>query len=296
LPGVGTVTVVTKASRVTSVAAASALVIGSVGVVLAINGGRPEVSNITGLSPSGVTPAQTPATPPTPTVALPPPLLLPNMRSLSASDLSIEVVRGVRRLRFAASLANVGPGPLLLLPRGRGECRTGQHEAVQVLHRDRNRDGVFQRARDREGSRRVTGCMLHHSDHDHWHFDAMAAYSLRPAGSSEVLVARNKVSFCLRDNRRVPGQRVVVPRRHFGKCSRNSQQGISPGWVDVYKADLSGQWLRLPASVGSEVLCLDLKADPLGRLAETNETDNSTSVPIRVAGTQVRTVRSAACR
>jgi hypothetical protein len=235
---------------VTSVAAASALVIGSVGVVLAINGGRPEVSNITGLSPSGVTPAQTPATPPTPTVALPPPLLLPNMRSLSASDLSIEVVRGVRRLRFAASLANVGPGPLLLLPRGRGECRTGQHEAVQVLHRDRNRDGVFQRARDREGSRRVTGCMLHHSDHDHWHFDAMAAYSLRPAGSSEVLVARNKVSFCLRDNRRVPGQRVVVPRRHFGKCSRNSQQGISPGWVDVYKADLSGQWLRLPASVG----------------------------------------------
>ena len=149
----------------------------------------------------------------------------------------------------------------------------------------------------------MTGCMLHHSGHDHWHFDAMAAYSLRSAGSSEVLagssevlVARNKVSFCLRDNRRVPGQRVVVPRRHFGKCSRNSRQGISPGWVDVYKADLSGQWLPLPASVGSEVLCLDLKADPRGRLAETNETDNSTSVPIRVEGTRVRTVRSAACR
>jgi hypothetical protein len=271
-------------------------VIGSVGVVLAINAGRPEATNITAPSPSGVSPAHTPATSPTPTVRLPPPFLLPNMRSLSASDLSIEVVRGVRRLRFAASLANVGPGPLLLLPRGRGECRTGQHEAVQVLHRDRNQDGVFQRARDREGNRRVTGCMLDHSGHDHWHFDAMAAYSLRRAGSSEVLVARNKVSFCLRDNRRVPGQRVVVPRRHFGKCSRNSQQGISPGWADVYKADLSGQWLRLPTSVGSEVLCLDLKADPLDRLVETNETDNATSVAIRVEGSRVRTVRSAACR
>ena len=62
------------------------------------------------------------------------------------------------------------------------------------------------------------------------------------------------------------------------------------------KADLSGQWLRLPTSVGSEVLCLDLKADPRGRLVETNETDNATSVAIRVEGSRVRTVRSAACR
>src|SRR5215207_1354200 len=79
LRGVGTVTVVTKV-RVTSVAAATALVIGSVGVVLAVNSGRPEASDITGPSPSGVPPAPTPATSPKPTVALPPPLLLPNMR------------------------------------------------------------------------------------------------------------------------------------------------------------------------------------------------------------------------
>lgn len=47
---------------------------------------------------------------------------------------------------------------------------------------------------------------------------------------------------------------------------------------------------------GFGVHCLDLKADPLGRLVETNETDNSTSVAIRVEGTRVRTVGSAACR
>jgi hypothetical protein len=218
------------------------------------------------------------------------------MRSLGASDLQIEVVGDVQRLRFAASLANVGPGPLLLLPRGRGGCVTGQHEAVQVLHRDANLDGKFQRSRDREGSRRVTGCMLRHTGHKHWHFDAMAAYSLRRAGSSQVLVARNKVSFCLRDNLKVRGQRVVVPRRHFGRCSRNSQQGISPGWVDLYKTDLSGQWLRLPRNVGSDVLCLDLEADPLRRLVETNETDNATSVALRIDGTRVRKVNSTACR
>jgi hypothetical protein len=225
------------------------------------------------------------------------PLLLPNMRSLSASDLQIEVVGNTRRLRFAASLANVGLGPLYLLPRGRGKCPSGQHEAIQLVHRDVNRDGKFQRRRDRQLYRRASGCMLLHPGHKHWHFDAMAAYSLRRAGSSRVLVARDKVSFCLRDNLKVPRQRVVVPRRHFGRCTRkSSQQGISPGWVDLYKADLSGQWLRLPSNVDSDVLCLDLEADPLGRLVETDETDNSTSVAIRVDGTRVRKVKSTACR
>jgi hypothetical protein len=282
---------------VAATATATALVVGVVGVVLAVDDRRRTGSDITSPSPSGATSSATQLTPtPTPRVPQPPPLLLPNMRSLSASDLQIEGVGSIRRLRFAASLANVGPGPLFLLPRGRGGCATGQHEAVQVLHRDANRDGKFQRTRDREGSRRITGCMLRHPGHKHWHFDAMASYSLRRAGSSRVLVSRDKVSFCLRDNYKVPAQRVVVPRRHFGRCSRNSQQGISAGWVDLYKADLSGQWLRLPANVGSDVLCLDLKADPLGRLVETDETDNATSVAFRLDGVRVRKANSSSCR
>jgi hypothetical protein len=138
--------------------------------------------------------------------------------------------------------------------------------------------------------------MLRYPDHKHWHFDAMASYSLRHAGSSRVLVSRDKVSFCLRDSYEVPGQRAVVPRRHFGRCSRNSQPGISPGWVDLYKADLSGQWLHLPANIGSDVLCLDLTADPLGRLVETDETDNATSVAFGLDGTRVRKANSRTCR
>jgi hypothetical protein len=66
--------------------------------------------------------------------------------------------------------------------------------------------------------------------------------------------------------------------------------------VDLYKADLSGQWLRLPSNVGTGVLCLDLEADPLGRLVETDETDNATSVAFRVDGTRIRKANSTACR
>ena len=242
-----------------------------------------------------VSPAPTPASTPSMTPQGPA-LLLPNMRSLRPANLSIETVGNERRLRFSSSLANFGPGPLLLQPRGRTDCPRGRHPARQVLHRDATNDGRFQRARDRVDGRRDVGCMLRHPGHRHWHFDAMARYSLRRPGTDDVLAARNKVSFCLRDNRRIVGQRVVVRREHFGRCSRNSQQGISPGWVDVYTAELDGQWLRLPRSADEEVLCLDLEADPRARLTETDETDNATSVAIRVDGAEVRRVDSSPCR
>ena len=106
---------------VAATATATALVVGVVGVVLALDDRRRAASNVTDPS-NGPTPSaaqSTQATPePTPQTPQPAPLLLPNMRSLSASDLQIEVVGSTRRLRFAASLANVGPGPLYLLPRG----------------------------------------------------------------------------------------------------------------------------------------------------------------------------------
>jgi hypothetical protein len=295
----GTVTKVSVSTRGLTVGVVLVLTI-TVGIVVAVvrdprsdaqTENTPAPSSAVSREPSTTaSPSASPTTPPAP------PLLLPNMRSLRASDLSIEVVGGERRLRFAASLANLGPGPLLLLPRGRTSCPRGQHPAVQVLHRDGNADGVFQRARDRGASQRDVGCMLRHPGHRHWHFDAMAAYSLRRPGTDIALVARNKVSFCLRDNQRAPGQRVVVRREHFGKCSRNSQQGISPGWVDVYKADLNGQWLRLPSSVDNELVCLDLRADPRGQLAEANENDNAVSLAVRIDGNRVRRVNSAPCR
>ena len=59
-------------------------------------------------------PTATASSPPAPEG---PPLLLPNMRSLNAFDLQIERTADGRLLRFAAALANLGPGPLLLLLR-----------------------------------------------------------------------------------------------------------------------------------------------------------------------------------
>jgi Lysyl oxidase len=292
---------VKKVSAATRAVIAGAVVVAALGTgaVVALDGRRPAAqaedanASAAGAQSTQPSPTSTSASPTPPGPAL----LMPNMRSLKPTDLQIEVVGNERRLRFAASLANFGPGPLLVLPQGRSKCPRGQHPAMQVVHRDANSDGAFQLKRDKAELRRDVGCMLHHPGHKHWHYDAMARYSLRLPGSDEALVARNKVSFCLRDNRRVrvPAQMQVA--RQFRRCTRSSQgQGVSPGWTDLYKADLNGQWLRLPKGVDGDVLCLDLEADPRGQLIETNEMDNATSIAIRVDGTKVRTVNSAPCR
>jgi len=212
--------------------------------------------------------------------------LLPNLRSLAATDLQVERVGARRRLRFSASLANVGDGPLTVVPSGRAGCPLGQLRVRQVVRLDADGDGRFQRRRDTERRRGPGGCMLDHPRHDHWHFDAMAAYTLSVPGTS-MRVRRDKVSFCLRDNVRVPGPRQVR-RAFFGECSAASPQGISPGWVDVYTAELDGQWLRLPPRVDGRLACLTLEADPAGLLLESVETDNATAIPLRIDGMRVR--------
>jgi DNA-binding transcriptional LysR family regulator len=289
---------VSAATRAVIAGAVVAAALGT-GAVLALDGRRPAAqaenanASAAGAQSTQPSPTSTSASPTSPG----PSLLMPNMRSLKPTDLQIEVVGNERRLRFAASLANFGPGPLLVLPQGRSKCPRGQHPAMQVLHRDANNDGAFQVKGDKAELRRDIGCMLHHPGHKHWHYDAMARYSLRLPGNDVALVARNKVSFCLRDNRRVrvPAQMQVA--RQFRRCTRSSQgQGVSPGWTDLYKADLNGQWLRLPKGVDGDLLCLDLEADPRGQLIETNEMDNATSIAIRVDGTKVRTVNSGPCR
>jgi len=251
------------------------------------------------------TPAGSPASPSvtaSPDQALPPasptvaPRLLPNLRSLEASDIQVEATSEGRRLRFSASLANLGPGPMLVRPSGAVDCPRRQRGTVQVVRADGNGDGEFQPRRDPEALLLPAGCMLDHPAHDHWHFDAMAAYSLRLPQVSAPVVSRDKVSFCLRDNARVPGQPRVVRRSWFGDCVRNGPQGISPGWVDIYEADLDGQWLRLPDSINREVACLGLEADPLDLLAESVESDNAISVAIRVRGDDVRRAGSGAQR
>jgi hypothetical protein len=234
------------------------------------------------------------ASTPTPTGPAGPAELLPNLRALAASSIRLSEEGGERVLRFAGSLANAGPGPLELLPDESASCPRAQRGAQQAVYLDHDADGRFDRKVDRRATRLRTGCMLFHADHKHWHFDASARYALARPGDPKPIVSSDKVSFCMRDNR--PLRRSGGgAREHFGKCARDSVQGISAGWVDVYRASLPGQALQLPANLPDGVYCLQVTVDPRALLREAREDDNTTVTPVRITRSGAETGPRTGC-
>lgn len=221
--------------------------------------------------------------------------LLPNLQSMPAEDMMIENDNGTDRLRFTSIIANTGVGPVETLPDDEGDCPPDQRHASQVIYHDVDGDGRYDPDVDDETSTRPAGCMLDHPDHDHWHFDAAAKYVLTEPGSAEPISSADKVSFCWRDNREVPAETVPRPEEHYGDCDRDTVQGITPGWADVYPEDLPDQHLDLPADLPDGAYCLWNEADPQGLLVETSDADNWAVTAIEITGTEVAEVARSTC-
>lgn len=221
--------------------------------------------------------------------------LLPNLRSLPAERISVRRTDdGGRELRFAGILANVGAGPLVVRPDHRGPCRVGQRHASQVVYGDANGNAAYDVRVDGEAYQLRAGCMLDHPTHKHWHFDAMARYSLHAPGEDRPIVENDKVSFCLRDSRRAPVE-ATHPQR-YRQCTRDTVQGISVGWSDVYRPALPGQELPLPDNLADATYCLVTEADPDRLLRESNENDNTAVVGVRITSAGAELVAApAAC-
>jgi hypothetical protein len=220
--------------------------------------------------------------------------LLPNLRVLPAEELKLDVLGPSRTLRFASILVNVGDGPLQVRPRPAESCPPRQRYVVQTVVLDSDGDGEFVGDRDTANASLPGGCMLFHPQHDHWHFDGSARYALTAVGDDVPIVARKKVSFCLRDSERLRGA-VDRDLRAHADCARNRPQGISVGWADRYDASLPGQTLELPPSLRDGSYCLRLTADPFDQFVETEEGDNSSAIVVRIDGRTVERDRTLSC-
>jgi hypothetical protein len=224
--------------------------------------------------------------------------LRPNLIVLRANDLHVVRDRTGRMLRFESALGNIGDGPIEIRPDRARECPEGRHHASQVMYRDGDGDGRYARDRDTRVARRAAGCMVFHPQHDHWHFEAAARYTLFRADRPRNLqVARRKMSFCLRDSDRVPAHYDVTEHaERYGACSRRSPQGISIGWVDVYQSFLAGQAIRLSRRMRDGLYCLHLRVDPEDLLVETDDGDNTSMRAFVLRGSQVAYRDSRRCR
>ena len=226
------------------------------------------------------------------------PRLKPNLVVLRARDLYIVRNGKERKLRFESGLANVGDGPIEVRPNTAKMCPEGQHHSSQIIYRDVNGNGRYDVAADTQKARRSAGCMIFHPYHDHWHFEAASRYTLYTPRRPEInQVARRKMSFCLRDSKRVPAAYGTFNHaQHYGKCSRRSPQGISVGWVDVYQSFLAGQALRLPRRMDDGLYCLRIQVDPKDQLAETRDNDNGSVRAFFMRGDKISFRDSARCR
>ena len=173
--------------------------------------------------------------------------------------------------RFSNGVANIG--------RGRLEIRGGEISgtARQVLQRIYNTHGGW--------SSRLAGTFIHHPEHGHTHFEDFSDYKIREivgtSGVGSILARTQKVSFCLTDSTLYnPGLPNFswIPR--YNSCG-NTVQGISVGWADIYDTSLSGQWIDV-TDLPPGQYWLESTADPKNQLKESNESNNTTRIRVRL--------------
>ncbi|MEX2303407.1 MAG: lysyl oxidase family protein [Bryobacterales bacterium] len=205
-------------------------------------------------------------------------------------------------LRFDQILANVGEGPMeIRFATPAGETPPLVDAFQRLYHSDGRSEDLG------------TGPVEFHPEHGHYHFTSFGAsrlwavdssgrrfgkHPLRkrrgpPRHGSEPVREGEKVSFCLADIEiDFWGEKGDGPRTYYApNClfpfssdgvSDLYVQGITAGWTDVYDWYLPDQYIEV-SGVPDGIYILDTIADPDGVLVEARETNNCSSVYIRLS-------------
>jgi len=204
-----------------------------------------------------------------------PPDLFAHQANLSGWTVNT-LTGGGREIRFATAMANGGTGAFEL--RGTTTYVTGVDGVQRQLVNQRvyQSDGTFE---DRQA-----GYFVYHPGHGHIHFEDMAFATVRQRlpgnGLGDVVALGPKTSFALIDiqhwNPNLPGSPANAV---YGG---GNVQGISVGWNDVYGSGLEGQSVNI-TGVANGDYWLEVTVDPLNHILETNETNNTTRIPITLS-------------
>lgn len=205
--------------------------------------------------------------------------LLPNLRALPPTELSViaNAETGNPELRLTATSWNSGAGALELNAGPAGQA--GQD--------------VYQRIYQKNGTYRtnLAGTFVWHPEHNHFHFQEYAVYTLRPVSAPGASQRQSyKTSFCVMDTAKVDGRLPGAPRKAvYAQCNQ-FVQGMSVGWGDTYGWQLPGQAIDLTGNPdGFYELTVDI--DPRNHLIESDDSDNTACVLVQI-GVSARTVQT----
>ena len=217
---------------------------------------------------------------------------LPDLQTLKPSDLTIDTSGGQKLLRFSNTVVNLGNGPLELRPEPPKASLlnllsppSSTTRAYQGIYTHTS-SGHWYKVRDQ-----YVGAFKFHPQHDHWHFEKFAMYELytvAPDGSLGQALNRigEKTTFCLVDSDQVDPNLEHSGSQTYTKCGQANISGITVGWGDRYAYDLDGQHLDI-SGLGDGTYWLVSTVDNMNRLAETNDSNNSAQVKVRIVGNSV---------
>lgn len=198
-----------------------------------------------------------------------------------------------RCLRLGNAIGNTGDGPLqAMLPVEDGALAAtglGSFDQRILLESGGHQD-------------HPVGNADFHLSHAHFHYDGFARFSLyawdEATGLRGELAAQHKKSgFCFLDwgPMQEPDRAPTEGGRAEQDCLVPSptgwSMGVSEGWFDFYWSSLADQYVDV-AGVPDGTYELVSSADWNDSLLETDETDNSASVVLRLAGDHVEVLES----
>ena len=208
--------------------------------------------------------------------------LLPDLRTVPPTDLTIEFGRdGQRLLRLANLVWNGGEGALDLA--GTLNPSTQQTIVIQRLTLPES-EQVYEY---------VVGEFVYHPTHAHFHLEDFALYqlwSLTPEGELHLLAASGeKLSYCLMETNVIDRNNPSFQRqRQHTDCGQETQ-GILPGWGDRYNAELDGQTIDITHLANGRYALIST-ANPTGVLRESDYTNNSGVVVIELGNSRVTVI------
>jgi hypothetical protein len=195
--------------------------------------------------------------------------LLPNLAAQPAGDISVVTTRtGELELRLSATTFNRGDGALELFA---GETGQGRQNIYQRVYLD-----------DGSSYARLAGTFVWHEAHAHFHFEDYALYTLQQVqGKGKSRRTSAKTTFCVMDTDLVDGSLPGAPAGAVYDGCGETIQGMSVGWADTYRSHLAGQEISLSKLKDGDYRLI-IEADPQDRILETDETDNTSCMLLRL--------------